>query len=150
MSSRKPMQRSELVAALKLRRDNDVYVRVPLETGGYIRKAAHEVIYNPEDDTIEIVTDEYLDGPDDSDDDLPPFPTHVTLIDDGSGDPPAVVHGDAPLSPEGEAAMRNVIAAAKRLHVDRLAADPSIGERQEAAIARIRERRERLHGGGAG
>jgi hypothetical protein len=150
MPSRKPMQRFDLVAALNLRRDNDVYVRVPFETGGYVRLAVNEVIYNSEDDTIEIVTDEYLDGPDDSDDDQPPSPTHVTLIDDGSGDPPVVVHGDAPLSPEGEAAMRNVIAAAKRQFAADLEADPSIGERQEAAIRRIRERRERLLGGGAG
>lgn len=76
-----------------------------------------------------------------------PHPQHVTLIDDGSGDPPAVVHGDQPLTPEGEAAMRNLIAAAKRQFAADLEADPSIGERQEAAVARIRDRVARLRGG---
>lgn len=142
----KPMSRSALVAALNARRDNDVFVRVPCETGGYIREAAREVVYNPDDDSIDIVTCVYLDGPNDEDEPAP-HPQHVTLIDDGSGDPPAVVHGDVPLTPEGEAAMRNVIAAAKRQFADDLEADPSIGERQEAAVARIRDRVARLRGG---
>ncbi|MCW6003942.1 hypothetical protein K1W54_05000 [Micromonospora sp. CPCC 205371] len=135
MPSPTPLSRSALVAALNARRDNDVYARIPCETGGYIRCAVVDVVYDGEYDTIDIVTDVYLDGEDDPDEELPPSPQHVTLIDDGSGDPPSVVHGDAPLSPEGETAMRALVAAAKA----DLQADPSIGERQEAAIKRIRE-----------
>lgn len=80
----------------------------------------------------------------------PIWPTRVTLIDDGSGDPPAIVHGDEPLSPEGEKAMRALIAAAKRLQAEEDAADPEAAaeraRRQEASIARIRERNARLSG----
>jgi hypothetical protein len=138
MPSPMPMSRSALIAALKQRRDNDVFVRVPCETGGYIRLPVREVIYNSDDDSIDIVTDVYLDGPDDEVESAP-HPQHVTLIDDGSGDPPAVVHGDRPLSPEAETAMRAVVAAVKRGFAADIEADPSIGERQEAAINRVRE-----------
>lgn len=147
------MQRRDLVTALNTRRDNDVYVRVPCETGGYIHLPVREVVYNGDDDTIDIVTDMWLDGPD-SEGSEPPHPQHVTLVDDGSGDAPAVVHGDVPLSPEGAAAMRQLIAAAKRHHAEQTAADPAraqeMAARQQAAIARIRERKTRLLGGGAG
>jgi hypothetical protein len=60
------MQRGALVAALNARRDNDVYVRVPFETGGYVRLALVNVVYNSDDDTIDIVTEGHLDGPDES------------------------------------------------------------------------------------
>lgn len=135
----KPMCRSALVAALNARRDNDVFARIPCETDGYIRRPVLDVVYNPDDDSIDIVTDVYLDGPDDEDEPAP-HPQHVTLIDDGSGDPPAVVHGERPLSPEAETAMRGLVAAVKRTFAADLEADPSIGERQEAAVARIRRR----------
>lgn len=67
----KPLQRRDLVTALNARRDNDVYVRVPLETGGYLRLPVMDVRYNADDDTIDVVTQELLDGPDEPDEAWP-------------------------------------------------------------------------------
>jgi transcriptional regulator with XRE-family HTH domain len=73
-----------------------------------------------------------------------PGPKYATLVDDGSGDPPALVHGDEPLTPEVVSAMRALIRAAKAYHTDGAAADPvraaETARRQEAAVARVRRR----------
>lgn len=80
-------------------------------------------------------------------------PKYATLVDDGSGDPPALVHGDEPLSVEGEAAMVALIRAAKRHQAEQDAADPAGAaervRRQAASAAKIRERNQRLSGGDA-
>jgi transcriptional regulator with XRE-family HTH domain len=82
-----------------------------------------------------------------------PGPKYATLVDDGSGDPPALVHGDEPLTAAGEEAMRALIRAAKRLQAEEDAADPEgAADRarcQAESIARIRERNARLGGGAA-
>lgn len=63
MNAEMPMLRSALVAALNARRDNDVQVRIPLETGGCAQLAVRAVDYDPLADVIVIVTEEHLDGP---------------------------------------------------------------------------------------
>lgn len=71
-------------------------------------------------------------------------PRYATLVDDGSGDPPALVHGDEPLTPDGVKAMQALIRAAKRLQAEQDAGDPEAeakrAERQASAIAGVRKR----------
>lgn len=59
-----PVLRSALVDALNARRDNDVVVRVPLESGRCTRLGIRSVNYDPVSDSIEIVTEKHLDLPD--------------------------------------------------------------------------------------
>ena len=65
------------------------------------------------------------------------------LPDDGTGQPIRYHGGPEPLSPEGEEALRHLIAAARR---DLAALDPDgeLAARQEAAVRRIRERSQLL------
>jgi hypothetical protein len=60
------MIRSDLVAALSRRRDTDVYVHVPLESGGAARLKIADVFYDETTDTVVILTDEYLDLPEEN------------------------------------------------------------------------------------
>lgn len=55
--------RSDLVGRLDRYRDNDVFVRVPLETGGSLRLEIADVRYHPMSDSIVIETRTHLDGP---------------------------------------------------------------------------------------
>lgn len=55
--------RSDLVASLNARRDNDVYVWVPLESGGSAQLAIVRVDYDPDLDLIQVVTEEHHDLP---------------------------------------------------------------------------------------
>ena len=57
------MLRSTLVAALSTRRDNDVRVNVPLESGGFVRLAVLGVSYDPSLDVLLIDTEQHYDLP---------------------------------------------------------------------------------------
>lgn len=57
--------RSELVAALERRRDNDVLVVVPLESGGDVRVDVTGVGYCEVTDRITITTSVFFDLPED-------------------------------------------------------------------------------------
>lgn len=56
----------------------------------------------------------------------------------------AVAHASPDLTERGQAALTELIQAAARQFAADLEADPSIAVRQEAAMARIRERNQRL------
>lgn len=57
------MIRSELVAALMQRRDNDVQADVPLESGGSVRVDIEVVSYDPITDVLILQTSTYFDLP---------------------------------------------------------------------------------------
>lgn len=69
------------------------------------------------------------------------------VITDDSGEVIAVARVSPDLSETGRAALMELIAAARRQFEADMAADPTIAERQAAAMARIRERSRRLRGG---
>lgn len=72
-----------------------------------------------------------------------------TILGD-NGEVLAIAHVSPDITPEGEAALRAVVDAARRMH-DQLPAEEraAMAERQRAAIARVRERTRRLHDPGA-
>lgn len=71
---------------------------------------------------------------------------HCEPLLDDDGQIIAVARVSDDITDEGRAALRSLVDAARRQFEADLAADPSIGERQAASIARIRERNRRLRG----
>lgn len=67
-------------------------------------------------------------------------------ITDDNGEVIATAHVSGDLSERGREALRELVEAARRQFAADLEADPSIGERQDAAMRRNRERLDRIRG----